>query len=206
MKSRCLHGAFKDPCHLEPSCTLHVQMLEALTQETAINVKQVAAWCLAAAAASARASSRGFQTSNTGGEQRDCVGLVMRTGTYVYSHASAMLLWMSGQTIVYPLPVSGTVTAGSVNPGALQACSQLYQHSLLPAGGIQTLSSDQAALAALPAESAMKALIEHLTASSAASGITSCHSSLPSPRCCCAAALCLHVAVKVQRKKSSPCS
>ena len=48
---------------------LPVQMLEALTQqEVAANVREVAAWCLAAAAASARASSKGLQTSNTGGE------------------------------------------------------------------------------------------------------------------------------------------
>ncbi|CAL5220764.1 g2828 [Coccomyxa viridis] len=81
-----------------------LEMLEALTQqEVAANVREVAAWCLAAAAASARASSKGLQTSNTGGRA-------------------------------------------------------------------QTLSSDEAALAALPDESAMRALIEHLRASCNDSG------------------------------------
>ena len=46
---------------------LPLQMLEGLTQqETTSSVKQAASWCLAAAAASARASSRAGQTSNTG--------------------------------------------------------------------------------------------------------------------------------------------
>lgn len=60
------------------------------------------------------------------------------------------------------------------------------------------MSSDKAALAALPEESAMRALIEHLKVSSAASGVTSYHN-LPSPQCCCAV-LCPHFAVSVQKK------
>lgn len=68
-----LQRVVKDTCYLQPICPVYMQMVEALTRETAIVVKQVAAWCLAAAAASARASSRGHQTSNRGGEKRDCV-------------------------------------------------------------------------------------------------------------------------------------
>ncbi len=81
-------------------------MLEGLTQqETASSVKQAASWCLAAAAASARAFSRAPQTSNTGVTaflkiscnasdlQRDCGGISLS------AHYSAKLAVLKGSIV-----------------------------------------------------------------------------------------------------------
>ena len=65
----------------------------------------------------------------------------------------------------------GSVSSG----GGARPFTSSRQLECLPAGSAQTVSSDKAALAALPEESAMRALIEHLMASPAPSGKTSCH-------------------------------
>ena len=152
-----------------------LQMLESLAgQDAAGSARQAAAWCLAAAAAAGRAAYRGAQSSQAGASPPQ--------GAHSFVHKAAKWLRIS-----FPLCKPLSTLAGNTHRlappwGLPAACrgllvcwgegSQADAYAYWPAGKSAQGASTKhaAALAARPADSAMKALVEHLAGSSSVTG------------------------------------
>ena len=152
-----------------------LQMLESLAgQDAAGSARQAAAWCLAAAAAAARAASRGAQSLQAGASPPQGINLIVQKAAAWLSISCLLCTPLSTRLLcthlLCPAPPWGLSAAykSCLSVGESQAAT--YTH--LPAGkSAQGASTEHAALAALPADSAMKALVEHLAGSSSAAGL-----------------------------------